>query len=332
MKVAVYDAKQYDSEFLLKASGAQEIQWVFHSFPLGIETLETAKGVEAICVFVNDEVDADCMKTLSGYGVKYIALRCSGYNNIDIEAAHHYKIAVTRVPAYSPHAVAEHTVGLLLALNRKIPRAYNRVREMNFSLNGLVGFDLAGKTIGVIGTGRIGKIFAHIMKGFETNVLVYDPKPSFEWAQKEGITYVDPLDVLLAKSDVISLHMPLLPSTLHLIDREAIRKMKHGVLLINASRGKVVDTAALIEGLKTGQIGGVALDTYEEEEGVFFEDLSDRILMDDELSRLLTFPNVLITAHQAFLTKEALGQIASTTVTNLLNFEKKSPFLPETEL
>lgn len=331
IKVAVYDTKPYDRVFLQGAPGSSHVDWRFHEFRLSAATASTVSGAAAVCVFVNDRVDAACLDTLAGLGVRYIALRCAGYNNVDLAAAKARNVTVTRVPAYSPHAVAEHAVGLLLTLNRKIHRAYNRVREHNFSLNGLVGFDVAGKTIGIIGTGKIGKIAAQIFRGFQAEVVAYDPYPSPGWAEQHGVLYSD-LPALLAASDVISLHLPLLPETFHLLNEKTIAQTKPGAILINTSRGKLVDTAALIAALKSGQLGGVALDVYEEEEGVFFEDLSDKVLQDDELAYLLTFPNVLITSHQAFLTREALGEIARVTVHNLLAYARKQSFLDGTAL
>lgn len=332
LKVAVYDTKPYDREFFSHAKGFDQIQWTFYEFHLNHHTKESVQGHDAVCVFVNDQVDEECLQTLSRHGIRLIALRCAGFNNVDLACARQLKIPVTRVPAYSPHAVAEHTLGLLLALNRKIHRAYNRVREMNFSLNGLVGFDIAGKTIGVIGTGKIGKIFAKILKGFDAIVIAYDVAPSPEWAEEMGISYCGTLEELFKRSDIISLHLPLEPGTFHLVNRKTISQMKEGVILLNTSRGKLIDTHAVIEALKQGKIAGFAIDTYEEEEGLFFEDLSNQILMDDELSRLLTFPNVLITAHQAFLTHEALQEIARITIENMLCFAKNAPFLPDTQL
>ncbi len=235
------------------------------------------------------------------------------------------------MPAYSPHAVAEHAVALLLTLNRKIHRASNRVRELNFSLSGLVGFDLHGKTVGIVGTGKIGQIAAQIFRGFGTEVLAHDPFPAVDWAAEHAVRYVD-LDTLLATSDIISLHAPLTPETLRLLNEKTIAQMKPGVFIVNTSRGKLIDTSPLIAALKSGHVGGVALDVYEEEEGIFFEDLSGQVLADDELARLLTFPNVLITAHQAFLTREALGEIARVTAANILAFEKAEPFLEGTTL
>lgn len=284
-----------------------------------------------MCVFVNDQVDAACLHQLAELGVKLIALRCAGFNNVDLTAAQARNLPVVRVPAYSPHAVAEHTVALLLTLSRRTHRAYNRVREQNFSLNGLVGANVHGKTVGVVGTGKIGRITAQIFRGFDATVLAFDPKPMPDWAGQFGIRYVEPAE-LLAASDIITLHLPLLPETKHLINARTIAQMKRGVILLNTSRGKLIETRALIQALKSGQVGGVALDVYEEEEGVFFEDLSGQVLQDDQLSRLLTFPNVLITAHQAFLTREGLSEIARVTVDNLLNLERGQPFAEGTVL
>jgi len=329
IETAFYDCKPYDRHYFRQTTGTERIQWRFHEFRLTSETAITAEGAQAVCIFVNDKINRDCLTKLSQLGVKLIALRCAGYNNVDLASARELGLAVTRVPAYSPHAVAEHAVGLLLTLNRKIHRAYNRVREHNFSLNGLVGFDVAGKKVGIVGTGKIGKIAAQIFRGFETDVLAYDPFPSKDWAKQHGVTYTD-FDRLLAVSDIISLHVPLVPETFHLLKAETFSKMKPGAFIINTSRGKLIDTAALIEALKNGRLGGVALDVYEEEEGVFFEDLSGQVLQDDELSRLLTFPNVLITSHQAFFTHEALTEIARVTTQNILRSERGEPFLNET--
>lgn len=327
--IAVYDTKPYDRQFFESANAGSKVDFRFFEFRLSSETAITAKGHEVVCVFVNDRLDESCLKSLGEMGVKLVALRCAGYNNVDLNAAKKSGIQVVRVPAYSPHAVAEHAVGLLLALNRKIHRAFHRVREHNFSLNGLVGFDISGKTVGVVGTGRIGKIAAQIFKGFEAKVLLYDPKPSQDWAREKGFDYVE-MDRLLSASDIITLHLPLTPQTSHLLNTESFAKMKQGAFLINTSRGKLVDTRALIDCLKAGKLGGVCLDVYEEEEGVFFEDLSDRVLLDDDLSRLLSFPNVLITSHQAFLTQEALSEISRVTLENVCRFERKEGFLEGT--
>ncbi len=331
LEVAVYDTRPYDREYLLLANGSSGIRWRFHEFRLNPETAPTAQGADAVCVFVNDRVDATCLAALARGRVRLVTLRSAGFNNVDLAAAKSLHIAVTRVPAYSPHAVAEHAVGLLLTLTRRIHRAYNRVRDLNFSLNGLVGTEVYGKTVGIVGTGRIGKLAAQIFCGFETTVLAYDPFPATDWARRFGVRYTDLLSLLRA-SDVVSLHVPLLPDTRRLLNAQTISEMKRGVMIINTSRGKLIDTAALIHALKLGHVGGVALDVYEEEEGVFFEDLSGQVLLDDVLSRLLTFPNVLITSHQGFLTREALSEIARVTVGNILQLEAGQAFLEGTTL
>ncbi|HOW64419.1 MAG TPA: 2-hydroxyacid dehydrogenase [Candidatus Paceibacterota bacterium] len=316
MITAVYDTKPYDREHLQRASANRDVEWRFLEFRLTRETAPLAQGAHAVCVFVNDQLDRRCLEVLAAQGVKLVALRCTGFNNVDVAAAKALNLVVTRVPVYSPYAVAEHAVALLLTLNRKIHRAYSRVRELNFSLNGLEGFDLHGKTAGIVGTGKIGRIVAQILRGFGMKVLAYDPFPNRDWAAEQGIEYVD-ASSLAGFSDVLSLHIPLTPQTHHIIRAEILDLVKPGAILINVSRGALIDTKALIEALKTGRLGGVALDVYEEEEGVFFEDLSGQVLQDDDLARLLTFPNVLITAHQAFLTREALADIAGTTVANI---------------
>ena len=313
MRVAFYDTKGYDRDYFKAPADLGGLDLVFHDFRLCADNALSADGAEAVCVFVNDKVDRACLEVLAGAGVRLVALRCAGFNNVDFTAAAELGIMVARVPAYSPYAVAEHTVALLLTLNRKIHRAYNRVRELNFSLGGLVGFDLHGKTVGILGTGRIGRITAQIFRGFGCEVIATDPFPDTEWADAHGIRYID-LDGLLSASDVVSLHMPLTPETHHLLCDATIGQMKDGAYLVNTSRGKLVDSTAVISALKSGKLGGVALDVYEEEEGVFFEDHSETALQDDVLARLLTFPNVLVTSHQAFLTREALVAIAETTV------------------
>jgi D-lactate dehydrogenase len=327
----VFDTKPYDRESLQRAVANGEIEWRFMDCRLSTETAAAAQGAGAVCIFVNDRADRACLEALSSRSVKHIALRCAGYNGVDLPAAAEIGFSVTRVPAYSPYAVAEHAVALLLALNRKIPRASNRVRDSNFSLNGLVGFDLHGKTAGIFGTGKIGRVAAQILRGFGMKVLAFDLFPCPEWAKKHGILYTD-ARTLARECEVVSLHTPLTLETYHIIRRETLELMKPGTILINVSRGALIDTKALIEALKAGRLGGVGLDVYEEEEGVFFEDLSGQILHDDELARLLTFPNVLITAHQAFLTKEALSEIARVTVANLVAFATSEPFLPGTLL
>ena len=331
MKTVVFDTKPYDREQLQQASAGSGIEWRFMECRLSAETASAAHGAQAVCTFVNDCVDRPCLEALKALGVKHVALRCAGFNSVDLTAAKEIGISTTRVPAYSPYAVAEHAVALLLALNRKIPRANNRVHDLNFALNGLVGFDLHGKTAGIFGTGKIGKIAAQILRGFGMNVLAYDPFPAPDWARQHGVEYTDP-QTLARESDIVSLHTPLNPETRHIIRPDTLALMKPGVVLVNVSRGALIDTKALIEALKSGHVGGVALDVYEEEEGVFFEDLSGQILHDDDLARLLTFPNVLITAHQAFLTKEALAEISRVTVANLVALGKGEPFLADTVL
>ena len=324
---AVFDTKPYDREALQQASANNGIKWHFLDFRLTKDTAAAAKNAHAVCVFVNDQLDRPCLEVLARQGVELVALRCAGFNNVDVNYARELKLTVTRVPAYSPHAVAEHAVALLLTLNRKIHRAFNRVRELNFSLNGLVGFDLYGKTAGIVGTGKTGSITAQILRAFGMRVLAYDPFPNYEWAKQNGVEYTEDLSVLLRNSDVLSLHAPLTPETKYIIRAETLALMKPGSLLINVSRGALVDTKALIQALKSGRLAGVALDVYEEEEGIFFEDLSGRVLHDDELARLLTFHNVLITSHQAFLTAEALAEIARTTVANITALVRDEPFV-----
>jgi D-lactate dehydrogenase len=314
---AVFDTKPYDREALQRASANEGIDWHFLDFRLTEDTASAAKNARAVCVFVNDQLNRPCLELLATQKVELVALRCTGFNNVDVGSARELKLKVTRVPVYSPHAVAEHAVALLLTLNRKIHRAFNRVRELNFSLNGLVGFDLYAKTAGIIGTGKIGRITAQILRGFGMKVLAFDPFPNYEWATQAGVEYTEDPAALLRNSDVISLHTPLTPETRYTIRAETIELMRPGSILINVSRGALVHTKALIKALKSGRLAGVGLDVYEEEEGIFFEDLSCGVLHDDELARLLTFPNVLITSHQAFLTTEALTEIACTTVSNI---------------
>lgn len=318
MRVAVYSTKPYDRRYLDAANNGDH-QLVFLEARLSLEVIATASGAQAVCVFVNDEVNAEVIGALAREGVRLIALRSAGFNNVDLAAAHKEGITVCRVPEYSPHAVAEHTVALMLGLNRKTHRAHNRVREGNFALDGLLGFDLHGKTVGVIGTGKIGAVLLRIMSGFGCTLLAHDPYPNPDCLAL-GVKYVD-LPTLLGASHIVSLHCPLNPGTHHLIDAQALKSLRPGAMLINTSRGAVVDTLALIEGLKSGVIGGLGLDVYEEEADLFFENLSDKVLQDDVFARLLTFPNVLITAHQAFFTDEALSTIAATTLGNISAFE-----------
>lgn len=331
ISVSVYDTKPYDRESFSKTPGASEIDWHFFDFRLTPLTASSAEGSDAVCVFVNDQLDRPCLEALAQRHVKLVVLRCTGFNNVDTTAAKELKIRVVRATEYSPYAVAEHAVALLLTLNRKIHRAYNRVREQNFSLNGLVGFDLHGKTAGIVGTGRIGRITAEILCGFKMKILAYDPFPAPDWARSLGVEYTE-MRTLEQNSDVVSLHLPLTPQTRHIVCAEALERMKPGAILINVSRGKLVDTGALIGALKSGKLGGVALDVYEQEEGIFFEDLSGLVLQDDELARLLTFPNVLITSHQAFLTAEALADISRMSINNILAFSQGRPFLDGTGL
>ncbi len=315
MKVAVFSAKPYDQEFLTAVNQKYGHELKFFSPSLDSQTVALAEGSEAVCVFVNDRLDRKIIETLSQQGIKLIALRCAGYNNVDLDAAQELGITVVRVPAYSPYAVAEHAIALILTLNRKIHRAYYRVREGNFALNGLLGFDLHGRTVGIIGTGKIGRIAGKILHGFGCRLLAYDLYPNSEFGEQYG-EYVR-LEELLAQSDIISLHCPLTPETHHLIDDRAIALMKPGVMLVNTSRGGLVDTKAVIKGLKSRQIGHLALDVYEQESDMFFEDLSEEIIQDDVFERLLTFPNVIITGHQAFFTADALNNIAETTLSNI---------------
>lgn len=313
MRTIVFSTRPYDREYLSRAA-AEKHELTFLEPRLAAETAVLARGYEAVCAFVNDNLSAPVLEQLHAGGTRCLALRSAGFNHVDVSAAKRLGFQVAHVPAYSPHAVAEHAVGLILALNRRISRAANRVREGNFSLDGLLGFDLAGKTVSVIGTGKIGAIAAKILRGFDCCVLLFDKFPK-DSCREHG-TYVD-LETVWRESDVITLHCPLTPETHHLICREALASMKSGVMLINTSRGALVDTPAVIEGLKTGRIGYLGLDVYEEEADLFFEDHSLDVIHDDVFARLLTFPNVLVTAHQAFFTQEALAEIARVTVLNL---------------
>ena len=319
MKLAFFDAKSYDIPGFDRYAAAAGIEIKYYESKLNIDTVALAAGFDAVCVFVNDTVSADVVEKLCELGVRAIVLRCAGFNNVDLKACQG-KLRVFRVPAYSPHAVAEHAMALLLTVNRRTHKAHNRTREFNFSLQGLTGFDLYGKTVGVIGTGKIGRVFADICRGFGMNVLAYDKFPNPE----TGLAYVE-LDELFEKSDVISLHCPLTVETDHLIRSGSIRRMKDGVVIVNTSRGGLVNTEDLIQGLKSGKVGAACLDVYEEEGDVFYEDLSGHILQDDKLVRLIAMPNVIVTSHQAFLTKEALDNIAKTTVENLQRFFAGDP-------
>ncbi len=329
MRVAVFDTHAYDRRFLDEANqAAGRHDLVFFEPRLSSQTAALAEGFDAVCVFVNDHLDAETLRALHAGGTRSVALRCAGYNNVDLAVAHQLRMRVARVPAYSPHAVAEHTVALILALNRKIHRAHQRVREGNFALDGLLGFELQGRTAGVIGTGRIGVNVARILASFGCRVLAYDVVQADE-LERYGVEYVD-LDTLIAESNVITLHVPLMPETHHVIDADAVARMPRGAMLINTSRGGLVDTRAVIDGLKSGQVGSLGLDVYEEEEAIFFQDLSDAIIQDDVFARLLSFPNVIVTGHQAFFTETAMRNIAETTLANLDGFEDGAAL--ETEL
>ena len=315
MKIAFYDTKPYDKEWFEKKKPAG-FEVIYIETKLNDVTAKLAAGCEAVVAFVNDTINAEVVDELYENGVRILAMRCAGYNNVDMKHAYG-KIHVVRVPAYSPYSVAEHAMGLILTLNRKLHRAYIRTRDHNFSLDGLIGFDLKGKTVGVIGTGKIGRCFADVCRGFGMNILGFEPYENKEFGGK----YVS-LDELLAQSDIISLHCPLTKENHHLISDKTIEKMKKGAYIINTSRGQLIDTAALIEGLKSGKIGGAGLDVYEEETALFFEDYSDEIIPDDTLSTIISMPNVIVTSHQAFLTREALDGIAETTLQNLSAYFK----------
>ncbi len=320
MKIAVFSTKPYDREALERANEAHEHALVYFEPRLSLATASLGRGFDAICPFVNDDLSGPVIESIAANGVRLLTLRSAGFNHVDLRAAAHNQLVVARVPAYSPHAVAEHAMGMILTLNRKFHRAYARVREGNFSLDGLLGFDLCGKTIGVAGTGKIGAAFCRIAIGFGCRVVAHDVYPSAE-VEELGVEYAA-LEEVLAAADVVALHLPLTPETRHIIDAAAVERMKTGVMLINTSRGALVDTRAVISGLKSGRIGSLGLDVYEEEADLFFEDLSSTVIQDDVFARLLTFPNVLITGHQGFFTREALQRIAETTLSNATAFEK----------
>lgn len=328
MKIAFFDTHQFEKENFLKLNEKYKFNIDFLDTRLNSKTVLLARGADAVCSFVNDKIDDLCIKELKTLGIKLIVLRCAGFNHVDINSAHESGLLVARVPGYSPYAVAEFAIGLLLTLNRKIHRSSNRVRDLNFSLDGLVGFDLHGRSVGTIGCGKIGKIFANIMTAFGCKVLIYDLKKDPELEMNPSIKYVTLVE-LCKNSDIVSLHVPLTPLTHHIINEEMLSHMKDGVYIINTGRGALIDAKALINALKTGKVGGAALDVYEEEENVFFCDLSNKILQDDILARLLTFPNVLVTSHQAFLTKEALTNIAETTLNSVQEFKELGKISPE---
>ena len=317
MKIAFFSTKPYDERFFDRANAAYGHQLNYFESRLNQKTVDLARAADCVCVFVNDELNEAVLTALAAVGVRLIALRCAGFNNVDLAAAKAFGLTVVRVPAYSPHAVAEHTLALMLALNRRVHKAFNRVREANFALEGLLGFDLRHKTIGVIGTGKIGVALLELLSGFGMTRLAYDPFPK---DLDKQVRYVS-LAEMYEASDIITLHCPLTPETHYLVDAEALKQMKSGVMLINTSRGALIDTKAVISALKQGKVGYLGLDVYEEEADLFFEDLSGRIVQDDTFMRLLTFPNVLITGHQGFFTQEALYEIAETTLRNITSFE-----------
>ncbi len=319
MKIAFFSTKRYDEQSFVTINAHYSHELTFFEPRLMLETATLASGFPAVCTFINDDLGADTLRAIAAAGTKLIALRCAGFNNVDLTVAQELGTKVVRVPAYSPYAVAEHAVGLIMALNRKLYRAYNRVRDDNFSLDGLLGFDLYGKTVGVIGTGKIGQCFAQIMTGFGCKVLAYDVRHN-PVCLEMGVTYVE-LPKLLKQSDIVSLHCPLLPSTHHIINADSLQHLKPGSMLINTSRGGLIDTSAVIHAIKSGQVGYFGIDVYEHEDSLFFEDLSDTVIQDDTFQLLQSFPNVVITAHQAFFTKEALQNIAETTLSNISDIE-----------
>ena len=320
MRIAFFDAKAYDRPSFEQFGSANGIKFKFYETKLTEDTAELARNCDGVCTFVNDTLNAAVLEKLADLDCKYLALRCAGYNNVDMKAAADCGLRVAHVPAYSPHAVAEHAAALLLTSVRRIHKAYIRTRDFNFSLNGMTGFDLCGKTVGVVGTGRIGRVFINICKGFGMKVIAYDKFP----AKDADFPYVS-LEELLSQSDIISLHCPLTDETRHLINCETIKLMKKGVVVINTSRGALIDAECLLDGIKSRRIGAACLDVYEEETDYFFEDLSGHILNDDILARLISMPNVIVTSHQAFLTEEALSNIAETTVGNLIQLHDGTP-------
>ena len=317
IKIAFFDTKEYDRNLFDEYNKKYGYDITYLESKLNSETAPLAKGFDAVCIFVNDVVDEKTIKILKEEGVKLIALRCAGFNNVDVKKLD--GLMAVRVPAYSPYAVAEHTAALLLSIDRKIYKAYQRTKKYNFTLNGLLGFDIHGKTVGVIGAGKIGKAFINIMNGFGTRVIVYDTFVDENLAKEMNFEYVD-LDTLYKESDIISLHCPLTDENYKMINEESLNKMKDGVVLINTSRGKLIDTKSLIKKLETGKIGGLGLDVYEDEEDFFLNDMSNSFIRDEELSILLTMPNVVVTSHQAFFTKEALDNIALDTCENIKEF------------
>ena len=323
MEVAIYSSTPYEREYLDEANKIEKHKLRYHDMSLDMDTVELAAGYGAVCIFVNDKADAEVLEALHKGGTRLVALRCTGFNNVDLAAAAKLGIRVVRVVNYSPNSVAEHAVALLLAINRKVHRAYNRTRDSNFSLDGLIGFDLYGKTVAVVGTGKIGCVFAKIMQGFGCNVIGYDPYPSKQF-EALGLHYATPGEIG-ERADIVALFCPLTPQTHHIINSESLRRAKRGALLVNTSRGALIDTEAVIEALKTGQLGGLAIDVYEQEADLFFRDLSSEIITDDIFQRLVSFPNVIVTGHQAYLTREALTTICETTLQSITAFEKNQP-------
>ncbi|MEA5466598.1 2-hydroxyacid dehydrogenase [Leptothoe sp. PORK10 BA2] len=323
MKTAFFNTKRYDERSFTEINRAYGHELTFFEPRLTPETASLASGFPAVCVFINDDLGEETLRAISTTGTQVIALRCAGFNNINLAVAKELGLTIVRVPAYSPYAVAEHAVGLIMTLNRKLYRAYNRVRDDNFSLDGLLGFDLHGKTVGVVGTGKIGQCFAQIMNGFGCQLLAYDVQPNPACVEL-GVDYVE-LPQLLSRADIISLHCPLLPATHHLINAQSLQHLKPGAMLINTSRGGLIDTPAVIEAIKSGRVGYLGIDVYEQEGGLFFEDLSDTVIQDDTFQLLQSFPNVVITAHQGFFTQEALHNIAETTLSNLTDIEIGRP-------
>lgn len=323
MKVAVFSTKPYDKTFLKEANPSKRHEFTFIDVPLGVQTVKLAEGFPCVCVFVNDALNGEVLAHLHEGGTRFIALRCAGFNNVELFEAERLDMLVARVPAYSPHSIAEHTIGLMLALSRKICRAYTRTRDGNFSLDGLIGYDIHGKTVGIIGTGKIGAITAGLAQGFGTRVLACDMHENQKLIEA-GIEYVSQ-DELFAASDVISLHCPLTDESYHLIGKKSIPKMKPGVMILNTSRGALVDTESMINALKSGHVGAFGMDVYEEEANLFFEDYSSRVIQDDQIARILSFPNVVVTSHQAYFTVEAMEGIAQTTLANIDAFEQNTP-------
>jgi D-lactate dehydrogenase len=327
VKIAFFDAKPYDIESFKTQNQGFGFDITYFPSHLTVDTVPLCQGFDAICAFVNDDITSQIIDQLVNYEIKLIALRSAGYNNVDLKSAQG-RIPIVRVPAYSPHGVAEHAVAMMLTLNRNTHRAFYRTRDNNFSINGLLGFDMHGKTVGIVGTGQIGRLVGNILFGFGMKVLAHDPYPNHAWAEETGAEIVD-LQTLYAESDIITLHCPLTPTNIHMINKETINMMKKGVMIINTGRGKLIRSEDLLEGLRSGKIGSAGLDVYEEETDYFFEDHSSSIVKDDVLARLLTFPNCLVTSHQAFFTLEAIRNIADTTLSNLQEFFQDQPLTNE---